>query len=221
MERALISVDVYGKFALFTNPQFKLDRLTYDVITPSAARGILCAIYSKPIEFYYEIKSIEIMKDIKYIDVTKNELKDGRISPRNFNSIIRSENNTQRCNRYLKDVYYRINAYIVKRPDFRGSIKSLEDQFNRRVEHGKCFYQPYLGTKECVAYFQPKDETMKPISLSKHFGISVYDIFDIRNNIPLTEKNANDVLNFTFYKVIMKNGVIECPAYEEVANGYA
>jgi len=217
MDRALVSVDVYGEFALFTNPQFKLDRLTYDVITPSAARGVLNAIYSKPLEFYYEIKTIEIMRPVKYIDIKKNELKDGRVPASLSGSYYRDEDNTQRTNRYLRDVYYRITAYMVKQPDYPGSLRACAEQFRRRVETGKCFYQPYLGTRECTAYFQPCDDKEKPIDETRSLGISVYDIYDIRNNEKLTKKNADKVLNFTFYRVKMQSGVIECPSYEEVA----
>lgn len=218
MKKAMIVVDVYGNFACFTNPNLKLDRLTYDVITPSAARGILNAIYSKPIEFYYEIAKIEVMKNIQYIDIKKNELKNGKIGT-NCDSIFRQDDVTQKSNRYLKDVYYRIYANIVLQPSWNGNVERIVDQFNRRVECGKCFYQPFLGVKECVAYFEPPNPVMRPISLSRDFGISVYDVFDIRNTKPLTKKNKDEVLNFTFYRVVMENGVIKVPPYDVVCGG--
>ena len=213
-----VSVDVYGDFACFTNPTFKLDRTTYDIPTPSAARGILSAIYLKPLEFYYEIVKIEVMNDIKHIDIKKNELKNGKI-PNSISKIApinREDDITQKSNRYLKNVYYRITANIVKQDAWNGSIDALVAQFNRRVETGKCFYQPFLGTKECVCYFSPVTTSIKPIQLSKDFGIMVYDIFDIRKNIPLDAKNQNEVTKFTFYKADMVNGTIFVPPYEQI-----
>lgn len=221
MEKREVVVDVFGPFACFTNPMFKLDRLTYDVITPSAARGILNAIYSKPVEFYYEVIRIEVMKEIKYIDIKKNEIKNGRIDA-NINKmkpIYRGEDATQRTNRYLKDVYYRIHANIVKQPSFVGSIDSLKNQFERRVNNGKCFYQPFFGVKECVAYFEPPNEDMAPIQVSRDFGISLYDVFDLRNNKPLTKNNKDEVLNFKCYRAIMQDGVINVPCYEDILRG--
>lgn len=215
MERALVSVDVYGDFALFTNPQFKLDRMTYDVMTPSAARGVLNAIYSKPVEFFYEIKSIEVMRPIRHIDIKKNELKDGRIKSAK-RSMFRDDDNTQRSNRYLRDVYYRITAYINTQEGFKGSVEALKDQFNRRVEKGKCFYQPFLGTKECTAFFQSPDEDEQPIHVDKDFGIMLYDVFNIHNNKPLNGNNSEEVLNIAFYDAVMRNGVIEVPSFKEI-----
>lgn len=217
-EKRTVALDVYGDFACFTNPAYKLDRTTYDVITPSAARGVLNAIYSKPIEFYYEVIKIEVMNDIQHIDIKKNELKSGKIpdSISRMSPINREEEITQKSNRYLRNVYYRITANIVKQPNWPGSIESLVAQFNRRLSYGKCFYQPYLGTKECVAYFEPVNPDKKPISLTKDFGVSMYDVFDIRKNIPLTKKNQKDVLNFSFYHVKMVDGVINVPTYETI-----
>ena len=218
MEKRQVQVDIYGDFACFTNPSFKLDRTTYDIPTPSAIRGVLNAIYSKPLEFYYEVVKIEVMNEIKHIDIKKNELKNGKI-PNNISRIKpidREDDITQKSNRYLKDVYYRITANIVKQPKWDGSIDALLVQFDRRVKTGKCFYQPFLGTKECVCYFEPVNENIMPINLTKDFGIMLYDVFDIRNNIPLNEKNQKDVLKFTFYNAKMNNGIIEIPNYEKI-----
>ena len=210
-----VVVDVYGDFACFTDPCFKLDRLTYDVITPSACRGVLNAIYSKPIEFYYQITQIDVMKNIQHIDIKKNELKNGRIGL-DCKPIVRQDEATQKSNRYLFDVYYRIHARIILQPGWNGTIQQVVAQFNRRVSEGKCFYQPFLGTKECVAFFEPPNPEMTPIPLTKRLGVSLYDVFDIRKNVPLTNKNKDEVLKFTSYDVVMNQGVIKVPSYEDV-----
>lgn len=230
LEKEHVVVDVFGKLACFTNPMFRGERVTYDVITPSAARGILCSIYFKRREFYYEITKIEVMNEIRHIDIRKNEIKNGRIKVNDpTKSIFRdkiiskdgkeSNNFTRRTNRYLKDVYYRIHANIVKQPDcpWKKSIKDIKDEFTRRVNGGKCFKQPVLGTNECIAFFEPPDYNKKPISVSKNFGIILYDVFDVRKNEKLTIENKNEVINIQFFNAKMENGIIDIPPYEEIA----
>lgn len=166
-DRSEIAVDVWGKIAMFTPPESKIERVSYSVPTPSACRGILCSIYFKPIEFYYEIKKIEVMKSIKMIEIKTNESKTkvelGNPRPiyltmGNMENLScgRTGQGTQRGNVYLRDVYYRITADIVKRQDALARIKieGLYDQFVNRVKKGKCFRQPFLGTHECMAFLK-------------------------------------------------------------------
>lgn len=75
-----ISLEVWGDFACFSRPECKVERLSYPIITPSAARGILSAIYSKPVEFYWQVKRIEVLKPIKYISFKRNEVVNSKIS---------------------------------------------------------------------------------------------------------------------------------------------
>ena len=220
-----ISLDVYGNFACFTRPYFKLDRVTYDVITPSAARGILCSILCKPKKFYYEITKIEIMNEIKHVDIKKNEFKDGRINMKQgeINPIYREDDITQKDNRYLKDVYYRIYANIVKLPEYQyrsdENISTFKKEFDRCVNYGKCRRQPYLGTKECVCYFEPINRNRQPLQKNIDFGICLYDIFDITQNIILDKKNKDNVVKITFYHAVAKNGIITVPSFDEIIMG--
>jgi len=224
IEKAPIQLDLYGNFACFTNPHYKLDRTSYDVPTPSAIRGALNAIFSKPLEFYYQIDEIQLLKPITYIDIKKNELKNGKIpyNLQKMESIYRDAEGqmTQKSNRYLLDVHYRVIAHIVKRPDWNGNINALVQQFNKRVENGKCFYQPFLGTKECVCFFEPVNENIRPIDLTMDLGMCLYDVFDIRENTPLTKENSKDVLRCTYYNPKIVNGIIRVPSYEDVLEGY-
>jgi CRISPR-associated protein Cas5d len=218
-EKVTVQFEIFGTLACFTNSQFKLDRSTYDIPTCSAIRGVCCAIYCKPIEFYYQVRKIEVLNEIKHINIMTNELKDGRISEnvKKINPICRENFKTQKRNTFLKDVHYRITVDIIKQPDWDGDIEAIKAQFYRRLNGGKCFKQPYLGTRECVCYFEPVDNSKKPISLSKDFGKVLYDIFDIRNNTPLMpKKNENEVIRFTYFDAKMVNGVIEIPEYEEI-----
>ena len=216
-----IVVDVWGDFAMFTQPAAKVERVSYSVPTPSALRGILNAIYSKPIEFYYQITGFDIMRPVKTISIKKNETKD-KVDPRNPKPIIQiaekgNHGLTQRSNIYLKDVYYRIYAEIVRRSDFDGNnICALVDQFNKRIEKGKCFYQPCLGTRECMCFFSPINEEVKALDINEKFGVMLYDVFDIRTNTPLNTdpKNIQGHTDITFYNAVAEHGHVQVPSYE-------
>lgn len=220
-DKCAISIDVWGDFAMFTPPVSRVERTTYDVPTPSACRGILNAIYSKPIEFYYEITEIEVMKPIRKLVIRKNETKSKcdirKLSVDDYYIDVNTCH-TQRSNTYLRNVYYRIHANIVKRDDAPANvnIKSLESQFNRRINSGKCFYEPALGTRECICYFSKPDMNMVPISESKDLGIMLYDVFDITKNIPLDtrKKTRNDSTYVTMFHANMLHGKIAVPLWD-------
>ncbi|MBR5961009.1 MAG: CRISPR-associated protein Cas5, partial [Clostridia bacterium] len=109
-----IVIETWGDFACFTNPAAKVERLTYPFPTPSAARGILSAIYAKPVEFYWQVNRIEVLNPIRYISFKRNEvkstlgMKDGAGIP-----IVTDEDRTQRQTVALQDVRYRIAASVV------------------------------------------------------------------------------------------------------------
>ena len=214
-----VVIDVWGPIACFTNPACKVERMTYPMITPSAARGVLCSIYMKPIEFYYEIEKIEIMNDIKYINIMKNELKE-KISYRNPNPIYtssesREKGRTQRNTYYLKDVYYRIYAKIVKRDDFDGNIESIYNQFERRVKKGQCVRQPYLGLRECICHFSIPDFSKMPNNdINMKIEPILYDVFNITNNKKLdTSKKDQDVVDISFFDAEINHGVCIVPPF--------
>lgn len=213
-----IVIDVWGELACFTRPECKVERVSYPCITPSAARNLLCSIYMKPIEFYYEIEKIEIINDIKYINVMKNELKEKisyDMSPIYTKHPAREKGRTQRNTYYLKNVYYRIYAKIVKRNDWHGSIVSVYEQFNRRVKKGQCFRQPYLGLRECVCHFSEPDYTKQPNpQINENIGNMLYDVFNITNNTKLeTGKKGNNITNISFFDAHIINGVLNVPEY--------
>lgn len=229
-DRSEVAVDVWGRIAMFTPPESKIERVSCSVPTPSACRGILCSIYLKPIEFYYEIKKIEVMKPIKTIEIKTNESKTKIEStgPRpvyltmgNMENLAsgRTGQGTQRGNVYLRDVYYRITADIVKRSDApeRITIEALYDQFMNRVKKGKCFRQPFLGTHECMAFFKMPDPDMTPIRESRDLGYMLYDVFDITSNEKLDtseDGNTDKVIGPSFYHAVMRKGTIEVPRWE-------
>ena len=200
-----IVVEVWGDLALFTRPESKVERLTYPVPTPSAARGLLAAIYSKPKEFYWQINQIEVLNQIQYISFRRNEVKD-RVSNK---PILVEDSRTQRNGTYLKNVRYRIRATIIKQPSFQGSYEQLYEQAIRRIQNGKCFYQPYLGKRECTAYFEISDEIRKPINEDMELGIMLYDVFNLHD---YTVSPKPDV---SLFAAKMVGGVIQIPDYDD------
>lgn len=214
-----VVVDVFGDFACFTRPEAKVERVSYQCITPSGARGILSSIYAKPVEFYYQITKIEIMNPIKTICIKRNETKE-KINDNLdyiYNTTQKGEKGlTQRNTEYLKNVYYRIHAEIIKQPDCNVSLKALYEQFERRVSKGKCFSNVCLGVSECECFFKMPDYNKKPCDINLDIGIMQYDIFDIRKNIPLNtnKKNYINPTRPTFFKAKIEHGILNIPRYE-------
>ena len=201
-----ILVEVWGDFACFSPPYAKVERLTYPFPTPSAARGILSAIYSKPAEFYWQVSRIEVLAPIQYISFKRNELK----SKTGLNYLYADEDRTQRQTIALKDVRYRIAAKVVLQQGFSGNEKQIYEQAQRRIRQGKCFYQPCLGLKEFVAYFSESTGDISPISDSLDAGLMVYDVFDLHQNT-VQEKTTPKL---SLYHAVMEKGVIKVPDYD-------
>ncbi len=213
-----VVIDVWGDFGCFTRPESKVERLSYPCMTPSAARNILCSIYLKPPEFYYEIERIEVINDIKYMNVMKNELKEkvnAQLDPIYARHPSREKGRTQRNTYYLKNCYYRIYAKMVKRNDWHGNINAIYEQFYRRVRKGQCFRQPYLGLRECVCHFSEPDYSKQPNpNVNVAIGTMLYDVFNINSNEKLiTGKNGNNVTNISFFNANIVNGVLSVPAF--------
>jgi len=224
-------LEVWGDFACFTRPEMKVERFSYPVITPSAARGIFDAIYFKrSYGFYWQIERVEILAFPKYIALRRNEVKDkvpgertlwawmeGREEPEPLwadgdrDSLgTDQKGRTQRQTMALQGVRYRIHAHMRFRQEPR-NIRELDEQFARRARTGKCFYQPYFGCREFPAYFEPVDETSPqkpPIALDLVLGWMLYDVFDL--NL------ANDSFgkpSISVFHAQMSRGVIEIPLY--------
>ncbi len=217
--RVSVSVDVWGDFACFTQSDAKVERVSYLIPTPSACRGILEAIYAKPVEFKYQITGIDVINPIKTISVKKNEVT-RKAAPGKGNKpvkqIIVDDNRTQRNTIYLKDVYYRIYADLMIRSeaDSRVTVEKLKKEFKNRTEKGKCFYQPYLGNRECMCFFSPVDETKVPLNESRDMGIMLYDIFDPWSLEPLDTEHKTGRIQVTYYHPYMINGHVHVPEYD-------
>ena len=204
-----IVLEVWGDFALFSEPAAKVERMTYPFMTPSAARGLLSSIYSKPKEFYWQVNRIEVLRPIHYISFKRNEVK-CTVSDK---PIFTDEERTQRQSVALKDVRYRIAASIIPQPGFAGKETQLYEQALRRIRAGKCYVQPFLGLKEFVTYFEEYDPTVhtdRPIEDSMDIGLMVYDIFDL-HDCSVQKKTS---FQLSLFHAVMDHGVIQIPPYD-------
>ena len=198
--------------ACFTRPELKVERVSYDIITPSAARAIFEAIFWKP-AVRWQITKIEILNPIKWTSVRINEV--GAVSGKT--PIFIEDKRQQKNTLLLKDVRYRIWAKLEFIPKYKRAIsdeKGRHDEnpgkynaiFERRAGKGQCFTQPYLGTRECAASFKlvnPKMDALdEPINESRDLGIMLYDMdFDTDVNNPPA----------MFYRAKMENGIVMVP----------
>lgn len=169
--RADIGLRVWGPFACFSRPEFKVERVSYPMITPSAARGILEAVFWKP-EFFYRIREIGVIKLGGQITILRNELSDRQ----GDEPIWIEERRQQRSSLILKDVDYLIKAEMVLRRHASDPIYKYRDQFRRAAKRGQCRHTPYLGTREFTAFFALPDGTEKVQSLDLDLGPMLLDL---------------------------------------------
>ncbi|MGC4105325.1 MAG: type I-C CRISPR-associated protein Cas5c [Thermomicrobiales bacterium] len=177
-----LEVTVWGGFACFTRPELKVERVTYPVMTPTAARGVLEAIFWKP-EFRWNVREIVVAKPIEYVGIMRNEV-NNRASERSarawekagIGGFVASEDRAQRNTLALKNVRYVIRADIDVRPGVDAHEAKYRDQFRRRVERGQCFAQPYLGCREFSAFFAEPTDQDTPLDLSMGLGRMLLDL---------------------------------------------
>lgn len=198
-----IKLHLSGDFACFTRPEMKVERVSYDVITPSAARGILEAIYWKP-QIRWIIDRIHVLKPIRFTNIRRNEVgakasaptaaaMNGETVPMLGILADDPKNRQQRAATLLRDVAYLIEAHF-EIIDFRFEkggpnlpAKDCEgkhlDMFNRRARAGQCFHQPCLGNREFPARFTLLEENsplpdneLPPEQLNKELGWMLHDI---------------------------------------------
>ncbi|MCH8270991.1 MAG: type I-C CRISPR-associated protein Cas5 [Planctomycetes bacterium] len=202
---------VWGDFACFTRPEMKVERVSYDVITPSAARGILEAIYWKP-QIRWIIDRLRVCRPIRFMGLRRNEV-GRRIPERSARTAMNSGRGTlglfiederqQRASTILRDVEYVFEAHIDLLDESEPIGKHL-DQFNRRAQRGQCFHRPYLGCREFPADFALLDEDELPsvpddLVGERDLGYMLHDI------------DFTDGMSPRFFRAIMRDGVIDVP----------
>ena len=211
---------VWGDYACFTRPEMKVERVSYDVMTPSAARGILEAIYWKP-AIKWVIDKIHVLNEIKFDNVRRNEV-EKKISAVNVKRAMKgkpvllcqyaTEERQQRATLLLRDVAYVIEAHF-KMSGEGGPDDTHEKHYamaTRRARRGQCFQQPYFGCREFPAKFRLIEED-EPVPYSVHRGEK--DLGWILLDIDY----SGDELNPQFFRALMKDGIIEIPRLERGA----
>jgi len=203
-----LEVKVWGELACFTRPEMKAERMTYPVMTPSAARGVLEAIFWKP-EFSWHVGEIWVLNEIRHSSILRNEVNNkaavrtARSWSRTGGGYFADENRAQRHTLALRDVAHIIKADVVLAPHATDDVAKFRDQFRRRVQRGQCYHRPYLGCREFVASFGPPDGTERPIALSDDLGLMLFDL-DYA-----TDKSGRGIPRF--FQARLERGVLHVP----------
>lgn len=169
---------VWGEYACFTRPEMKVERVSYDVMTPSAARGILEAILWKP-AIRWNVVRIDVLNPIRWASVRRNEV--GAVMSPRTDGLYVEDQRQQRAGLLLRDVAYAIHAFfeMTTKAGAEDNVKKFEEMFVRRAEKGQCFHRPYLGCREFAATFElcsSKADEQKTIGESRDLGFMLYDI---------------------------------------------
>ena len=219
-------IEVWGDYACFTRPEMKVERVSYDVMTPSAARAIFEAIFWKP-AIKWNIKKIEVLNPIKWTSVRRNEV--GSLMSHRSPHLFVEDNRQQKAGLFLKDVHYRLHAEMEfiplrnRKDGFNALPDELADKdekailakdenpgkynaiFERRAKKGQCFNTPYLGCREFSCNFRyinnEADMRKTPIKEDRDLGFMLYDM-DFSN-----EKEPNAM----FFRAKLEEGIINVP----------
>ncbi len=214
-------LEVSGDFACFTRPEMKVERVSYDVMTPSSARAVFESILWKP-AIRWHVEKIEVLKPIRWVSIRRNEV-GAVVSVRNAQEAMNKgsgnlglnieDERQQRAGLFLRDVAYRIHAHFELLPNAgeNNTPGKFLDMFERRAEKGQCVNQPYLGCREFACDFKLVDTTQpQPAAIeeTRDLGWMLHD---------MDYANAADPQP-RFFRAQLADGVLNVPAWnsEEV-----
>ena len=210
---ANVKLRIWGDHACFTRPEMKVERVSYDAMTPSAARGILEAIYWKP-QIRWVVDRIHVFNPIRFTNIRRNEV-GVKTSADNAKKVMKSgsgwlgvyveDKRQQRAATILRDVEYVIEAHFEIVSGDEPVAKHYE-MFRRRAEKGQCFHRPYLGCREFDCHFvwhggDPPRGAYADLA-ERDLGFMLHDI-----------DFANDMTPH-FFRAVMRNGIIDVPPFE-------
>jgi CRISPR-associated protein Cas5d len=215
----------WGDLACFTRPEMKVERVSYPVITPSAARGLLEAILYRP-QFRWRVHRIAVKQPIRFLSFRRNEVK-SRVATRNPEPLFADEDRTQRNTLALRDVEYVVEASLEltsqanrprrkppseDEPDGDDNLGKYYGMFQRRAEKGQCFCQPCLGCREFPAHFELTDENAMRVEPNHNpdadLGLMLYDVFDLDRSFETPGKVDVEQPPITFFHAALKDGVL-------------
>ena len=208
-----ISVEVWGAYALFSRPELKTERVSYDVMTPSAARGLLDAIFWHP-GLTWQVDRIHVCAPIRFTNIRRNEVKD-TVSARKAQSVMEKggelylatpESIQQRAAMVLRDVHYVIDAHfeMTQRASPTDNPGKFQEMMRRRVEKGQFYHQPCFGVREFPAHFKPCTQLPpcpEELKGEKDLGWMLLDM------------DYSDPENITphFFRATLRDGILEVP----------
>lgn len=210
-------LELSGPWACFTRPEMKVERVSYDVMTPSAARACFEAILWKP-AIRWHVRKIEVLEPIRWINLRRNEVA-SVVSTRNVETAMKNgtgdlalyieDDRQQRAGLFLRDVAYRVHANLefLQARDTDASPAKYHEMFERRAGKGQCVNQPYLGCREFAAAFRlVADPTAErpPIAETRDLGFMLHDLDFTKPNDPQPR----------FFRAMLQNGVIDVPAWD-------
>ncbi len=205
----MIQLEVWGAYALFSRPELKVERVSYDVPTPSAARGIVEAVYYHP-GLRWVIDRIHVLNPIRFVGIRRNEVTD-KISGRNVRQaaqgggqplyLVTSQKIVQRSSLLLQDVHYVIEAHFEMTDKAAPSDNpgKFQDIVTRRMERGQCFHTPYFGCREFpVSFRRWPGGPIPTIDETRDLGLMLYD-FDYSDPAAITP---------TYFRARLEHGVL-------------
>jgi len=211
-----VEVKVWGEAACFTRPEMKVERVTYSVMTPSAARGVLEAIFWKP-QFSWRVEEIWVLNPILYFSILRNEVK-SRASfqsatawRHNGGAYNASADRAQRHTLGLRDVAYVIRAQATPKAAAGDHPAKYRDQFRRRVATGQCFSTPYFGCREFAAAFSPVQGVENPIPVIEDLGPMLLDLEYA------SDRSGRGTPHF--FPARLENGVLRVPVATPAVTG--
>lgn len=209
-------LEISGDYACFTRPEMKVERVSYDVITPSAARAVFDAILWKP-AIRWHIRRIEVLKPIRWINLRRNEV-GAIISTRNVQQAMAEghgdlalyieDERQQRAGLFLRDVAYRVHADLeIDSTRDPAPPAKWHEMFERRADRGQCVNQPYLGCREFAAHWRRVTSATgasPPIGEDRDLGWMLHDLDFSDPSDPQP----------VFFRAAMRGGVVECDLRE-------
>lgn len=205
-----IQIEVWGDYACFSRPEMKTERVSYDVMTPSAARGLIESIYWHP-GLRYCIDRIHVLEPIRFTNIRRNEVKSTLLASKALSAaksgealaLIPSQDIQQRAALILQDVHYVIEAHfdMTDKAAPGDNPGKFQDILRRRLQRGQAYSQPYFGCREFAAHFQEwPGGDIPAIDVTQDLGFMLYDM------------DYSDMQNIQaqFFRAKLEHGVLDC-----------
>ena len=212
-----VKLEVWGDYACFSRPEFKTERMSYDVMTPSAARGLLDGIFWHP-GLVWRIDRIHVCAPIRFTNLRRNEVQ-SVISARNVKTVMEKGTGElyldtgseiqQRAAMMLRDVHYVIEAHfeMTERAAPGDNPGKFQEMITRRASRGQCYHQPYFGCRECPASFKLCTEIPacpEELKGERDLGWMLYDL----------DYSDPENIHPRFFRATLQDGILEIPSWD-------